>query len=152
MNNVLSMMENMSKLTVLLSIIVLISCSNSNRIQDEQAIMEVINQQSQAWNRGDVEGYMQGYWKSEKLRFASGDKVTYGWQQTLDNYLKSYPSKAKMGELIFSEIKIEILNENEALVFGHWKLNREADNPQGLFTLHFHNFAYGWKIVSDHTS
>ncbi len=152
MNNVLSMMENMSKLTVLLSIIVLISCSNSNRIQDEQAIMEVINQQSQAWNRGDVEGYMQGYWKSEKLRFASGDKVTYGWQQTLDNYLKSYPSKAKMGELIFSEIKIEILNENEALVFGHWKLNREVDNPQGLFTLHFHKFAYGWKIVSDHTS
>jgi len=152
MNNVLSMMENMSKLTVLLSIIVLISCSNSNRIQDEQAILEVIGQQAKAWNRGDVEGYMQGYWKSEKLRFASGDKVTYGWQQTLNNYKKSYPSKTKMGELVFSEIKIEILSENEALAFGRWKLIRKGDNPQGLFTLHFHKFADGWKIVSDHTS
>jgi len=139
-------------LGLVLSVLVFASCNRFDVKIEEQAIMEVINQQSQAWNKGDVEGYMQGYWKSEKLRFASGDKVTYGWQQTLKNYKKSYPSKSKMGELVFSEIKIEILSENEALAFGRWKLIRKGDNPQGLFTLHFHKFADGWKIVSDHTS
>jgi len=135
-----------------LTILVFTSCNSFDKKVEEQAIMEVMNQQSQAWSNGDVEGYMQGYWKSEKLRFASGDRVTFGWEQTLKNYKKSYPSKTKMGELVFSEIKIEILTENEALAFGRWKLNREGDNPQGLFTLHFHKFANGWKIVSDHTS
>jgi hypothetical protein len=139
-------------LGLLLTILILTSCNSLDVKIEEQTILEVINQQSKAWSKGDVEGYMQGYWKSEKLRFASGDKVTYGWQQTLDNYKKSYTSKAKMGELVFSEIKVEILSKNEALVFGRWKLIREGNNPQGLFTLHFHKFAIGWKIVSDHTS
>ncbi len=143
----------MNKLAVLLlGFLVFTSCNRFDVKVEEQAIRDVMNQQSQAWSSGDVEGYMKGYWKSDKLRFASGDHITFGWQQTLHNYKKSYPSKTKMGELVFSEIIIEVLSENEALVFGRWKLIRQGDNPQGLFTLHFHKFADSWKIVSDHTS
>ena len=136
----------------ILGLFVFSSCSNFNAQVEKQEILNLLKQQSLNWNRGNIEAFMQGYWKSDKLRFASGDKVTFGWQQTLDNYKKSYPSKAAMGELVFSEISVEILSKNEVLVFGRWKLNRGDNNPQGLFTLHLHKFAQGWKIVSDHTS
>jgi len=136
----------------ILGLFVFSSCSNFNAQVEKQEMLNLLKQQSLNWNSGNIEAFMQGYWKSDKLRFASGDKVTFGWQQTLDNYKKSYPSKAAMGELVFSEISVEILSKNEVLVFGRWKLNRGDNNPQGLFTLHLHKFAQGWKIVSDHTS
>jgi len=104
------------------------------------------------WNRGSIEGYLGTYWKSPDLRFASGGKVTFGWQQTLDGYLKRYPDHAAMGRLVFSDLDITILSHESALVFGAWKLERENDQPHGLFTLLLRRFDEGWRIVHDHTS
>lgn len=111
-----------------------------------------MNDQSAAWNRGDLEGFMEGYWRSEKLMFVSGDKVTYGWQQTLDNYKRSYSTREAMGRLTFSDLKIDLISKDAAFVVGSWSLAREKDNPKGKFTLLFRKFKEGWRIVADHSS
>ena len=139
-------------LVLLLGLFAFSSCNNFNKEVEKDTILKLLNTQSHDWNTGNIEAYMQGYWKSETLRFASGDRVTYGWEETFNNYKKAYPHKLAMGKLVFSELIVEILNENSAIVFGRWQLYRETDVPHGLFTLHLHKFPKGWKIVSDHTS
>lgn len=116
------------------------------------ALRAVLQAQAEAWNRGDIDAFMQGYWQDPRLRFASGDRVTYGWQPTLQSYRQRYPDRAAMGELQFSELSIEVLAPDAALVFGHWSLQRADDRPHGLFTLLLRRFADGWKITRDHTS
>lgn len=115
-------------------------------------IQKVMNDQSTAWNLGDIESFMLGYWRSEKLVFVSGDKVTRGWKETLDNYKKGYDSRAKMGVLKFSDLEFFVLSKDAAVVLGSWELVREKDNPKGKFTLTFRKFKEGWRIVMDHTS
>lgn len=114
-------------------------------------ITKVMTDQAAAWNKGDIEGFMQGYWNSPDLVFVSTE-VTRGWQPTLDRYKKSYDSRAKMGTLTFSDLEIDIFSKNAAKVLGSWSLAREKDNPHGKFTLIFKKFKDGWKIVQDHTS
>lgn len=126
-----------------------------NTARDEKAradIRRVMNEQTAAWNRGDIEGFMSGYWNSPELKFVSGANVTKGWQPTLDRYRKSYDSRAKMGTLEFSDLEINVLSKDAAIVLGTWKLQREADAPGGKFTLVFRKFKDGWRIVHDHTS
>ena len=120
--------------------------------KQEEAIRKVMDDQAAAWNRGDLEGFMTGYWRSEKLSFISGTDVTRGWQQTLDNYKKSYNSKEKMGTLMFSDLEFTILSKDAAVVLGSWALKRQKDTPHGKFTLTFRKFKEGWRIVMDHTS
>ena len=119
---------------------------------NESAIRKVMDDQVAAWNRGDIDAFMTGYWKSEKLTFVSGDRITRGWQQTLDNYRRTYGTKEKMGTLTFSGLEFTFLSKNEAVVLGSWSLARAADNPKGKFTLLFRKFKEGWRIVMDHTS
>jgi beta-aspartyl-peptidase (threonine type) len=118
----------------------------------ETAIREVMNEQVAAWNRGDIDGFMAGYWHSPKLTFVSGTNVTRGWQETLDRYKKGYDTRAKMGTLTFSELEITVLSKDAAVVLGSWSLAREKDNPHGKFTLIFRKFKEGWRVVMDHTS
>jgi ketosteroid isomerase-like protein len=118
----------------------------------ERDIRKVLDAQVDAWNRGDIDGFMAGYWRSEKLTFISGDKVTRGWQQTLDNYKKSYDSREKMGTLMFSDLEFTVLSKNAVIVLGSWALKRTKDTPNGKFTLTFRKFKEGWRIVMDHTS
>ena len=126
--------------------------SDSQKSKASSEIRSVMDQQTVDWNDGDLDGFMKGYWNSEKLVFVSGDKVTRGWQQTLDNYKRSYSSKAKMGTLTFSGLEINVLSKDAAVVLGSWSLAREADNPHGKFTLTFRKFKEGWRIIMDHTS
>ena len=117
------------------------------------SIRKVMDDQAAAWNRGDIDAFMSiGYWRSEKLTFVSGTKVTRGWQQTLDNYKKGYNSRAKMGVLTFSDLEISLLGKDAAVVLGSWALKRENDAPGGKFTLTFRKFKEGWRIIMDHTS
>jgi len=117
------------------------------------AIRKVMDDQAAAWNRGDIDAFMSiGYWRSEKLTFVSGTKVTRGWQQTLDNYKKGYDSRAKMGVLTFADLEITVLGKDAAVVLGSWSLKRETDAPGGKFTLTFRKFKEGWRIILDHTS
>ena len=115
-------------------------------------IRRVLDAQMIAWNKGDIEGFMKGYWNSPELTFVSGTNVTKGWQPTLERYQKSYDSKAKMGALTFSDLEITILSKDAAVVLGSWSLQRAEDNPHGKFTLTFRKFKDGWKIIIDHTS
>ncbi len=118
----------------------------------ESDIRAVMNDQSAAWNRGDIEGFMRGYWNSEKLVFVSGPNVTYGWQPTLDRYKKSYDTRSKMGTLTFSDLEINVISKDAAVVLGSWALKRDSDEPKGKFTLIFRKLKEGWRIVHDHTS
>ena len=122
------------------------------QLSNEERIKTVLTTQAEAWNKGDIEGYMQGYVKSDSLLFTSGGKIQRGWNATFEKYKKSYDSKAKMGTLVFTQIEVHILSEESAWVFGHWELTRENDHPEGVFTLVFKKFPEGWKIVHDHTS
>ncbi|HEY0459575.1 MAG TPA: DUF4440 domain-containing protein [Pyrinomonadaceae bacterium] len=115
-------------------------------------IRKVMDEQVAAWNTGDIEGFMKGYWKSEQLVFVSGDRVTKGWQPTLDGYKKSYNSRAKMGVLSFTDLEITVTSKESAVVLGRFTLVRETDKPTGMFTLNFRKFKDGWKIIIDHTS
>lgn len=120
--------------------------------RDEAAIRKIMDDQAAAWNRGDLEAFMYGYWKSDKLAFVSGDSVTRGWQQTLDNYKKNYATREKMGKLTFSDLEITVISKDSAFVLGSWSLARVNDNPKGKFTLLWRKFRDGWRIVNDHSS
>ena len=109
--------------------LLLFACSLS--AQDKEDVTKVLADQQQAWNRGDIDGFMQGYWKSDSLVFVGKDAPVYGWQKTVDRYKKGYPNKAAMGELTFDIIQVKVLDSKNAFVLGGWHLKREKDNPGG---------------------
>lgn len=134
------------------ALILFAAFSSTAQSNPEKAIRKVMDDQAAAWNRGDIDGFMQGYWRSEKLTFISGVNITHGWQATIDRYKKSYNTREKMGTLTFSDLEITILSKDAANVVGSWSLARGGDNPHGKFTLLFRKFKEGWRIVQDHTS
>ena len=118
----------------------------------EKDIIATLKRQDEAWNRGDIDAFMEDYLKSEELRFASGGDVNRGWQVTIDRYKTRYPDKAAMGTLSFTDLDVDVFSATDAMVFGRWSLARDADRPNGLFTLHMQIVNGHWVIVSDHTS
>jgi beta-aspartyl-peptidase (threonine type) len=117
------------------------------------AVRRVLREQVVAWNKGDLEGFMKGYWKSPELTFFSGKDRTQGWQATLQRYRKRYQARgAEMGQLRFTELEVIPLGADHAFVRGRWQLERKKDRPGGLFTLLMQRRAKGWRIVHDHTS
>lgn len=120
--------------------------------QDELDIRLVLENQEECWNEGDIECYMDGYWKSDRLIFIGSSGVTYGWQSTLDNYKVRYPDREAMGTLTFEILQMEPLSDDFWSVIGKWSLQRANDNPNGHFTLLFRRLGDEWVIVSDHTS
>jgi len=118
----------------------------------ENAIRGVLDNQVAAWNRGDVEGFMEGYWKSEELTFVTAAGVTRGWQKVIERYRRSYPDKKAMGRLSFSNLEIRVLSPDSAVVLGRWRLQRDAGQPEGHFTLVLRKFRDGWRIIHDHTT
>lgn len=131
---------------------IVVASVESKYEDDAKLIRSLIQQQQTAWNAGDLEKFMQPYWKSPKLTFSSGGQTTRGWQATLDRYKKKYSSRALMGQLEFSNLEIDLLSEQSALVLGQWQLVRAKDQPHGNFTLVLRRFVDGWKIVHDHSS
>ena len=126
--------------------------SEKQRTEIRSDILSVLDAQAAAWNRGDIEGYMSGYWKSDDLVFVSGDNITRGWTATLERYRKGYDTREKMGALKFGDVVINVISKDAATVLGSWSLTRANDNPKGKFTLIFRKFKQGWRIVHDHTS
>ncbi|MEO1305109.1 MAG: nuclear transport factor 2 family protein [Pseudomonadota bacterium] len=121
-------------------------------VSEEEQILSVLTTQQAAWNTGDIDGFMEGYWVSPDLRFASGGSVTSGWQATLDRYKTNYSDRSLMGSLSFDELEVALLSDDAAVVHGAWALQRADDRPSGLFTLVFRKFSDEWKIVSDTTT
>src|SRR5262245_54894342 len=112
----------------------------------------VLKQQADAWNRGDIDAFMEHYLKSDGLTFSSGGQITRGWQSTKDNYKRRYPTREKMGQLAFSDLEFMSLGEGAALVLGRWRLAREESPVGGNFTLLFRRVEGQWVIIHDHTS
>ena len=118
------------------------------------ALRTLLAKQVDAWNRGDLEGFMAGYWKSPELSFISGTTETRGWEATLERYRKKYQGEGKeMGKLDFFDLRVEMLGPEAAFVHGHWHLQmKNGQEPNGVFTLVLRYVWDGWKIVHDHTS
>jgi ketosteroid isomerase-like protein len=119
---------------------------------DDAQIRALLDDQTAAWNRGDVEAFMAGYWKSEETEFVGANGVSRGWQALLERYRKNYPDRKAMGQLSFSNLEIHIVCPDAAYAIGQFKLERENDRPTGFFTLNFRKFTEGWRIVADHTT
>ncbi len=121
---------------------------------EKLAIRGLLEKQVDAWNRGDLEGFMAGYWKSPELTMYSGPNVIAGWDKILERYRQRYQAEGKeMGKLDFFDLRVGILAPDAAWVEGHWHLKmKNGEEPGGLFTLILRKFPHGWKIVHDHTS
>ncbi len=133
----------------------LFACAEQKPIDEaaiKQEIRSILTAQDAAWNLGDIDGFMEPYWHSENLRFASGGRTSRGWQATYDRYKSRYPDKASMGQLSFNNLEIKVLSRDYAQVFGRWELKRANDTPGGLFTLLMQRIDGTWLIISDHTS
>ncbi|HEX9760221.1 MAG TPA: DUF4198 domain-containing protein [Candidatus Acidoferrales bacterium] len=118
----------------------------------EAGVRALLAAQAGAWNRGDIEGFMAGYWRSEQLTFVTSAGVTRGWQGLLDRYRRNYADRAAMGRLTFSDLEFTVLSPDAVVVLGRWELQRAADRPAGLFTLLVRKLPEGWRVVYDHTS
>lgn len=119
---------------------------------DRAAIMAVLAAQQNEWNKGDIRGFMAGYWNSPELTFAGARGFTRGWEPVMSRYEKNYADKAAMGTLDFQELELRSLGADAALVLGKWHLQRQAGDIGGIFTLVFQRFPEGWRIVHDHTT
>jgi ketosteroid isomerase-like protein len=119
---------------------------------DEMEIQNVLSRQNAAWNRGDVDEFMVGYWESDSLMFIGSSGVTYGYKNTLTNYKKRYPDTAAMGQLVFTLIDFKKLSGEYYHVTGKWYLKRSIGDAGGHFTLLFRKIKGQWVIISDHSS
>jgi ketosteroid isomerase-like protein len=115
-------------------------------------IRSLLEEQSQAWNEGDLVRFVADYLDSPRMRFVSGGSVRHGAGDVLDRYRRTYPDRAAMGNLTFTDLDVRVLSHEYVFVFGRYNLEREADAPTGLFTLLFERTGDGWKISHDHTS
>jgi ketosteroid isomerase-like protein len=141
-------MKNMVPFLILLAAPVSLSAADA-----KDDVRKVLDDQVAAWNKGDVEGYMAGYWQSDDLTFYSGGTVTKGWKATLERYKKNYTvAGKKMGTLAFADVEVSMIADDAAMVLGKWKLTGLDEPANGLFTLIVKKKPEGWRIVHDHTS
>lgn len=118
----------------------------------KQAIQKVMGDQAAAWNRGSVDDFMKGYWKSDSLVFVGQTGLTYGYAQTLANYKKRYDTPEKMGKLFFTLLSVRQVSADYCFVLGKWLLKRQAGDIGGTYSLLFRKIGGHWVIVVDHTS
>jgi len=137
------------------SFILLLLCITLNvsaQSSAEKAIREILSNQTAYWNKGDIENFMEGYWENDSLMFIGKSGVTYGYQNTLNNYKKGYPDTAAMGKLHFDLVQVKQLSKNYYHVTGKWHLTRSIGDVGGHFTLLFKKINNQWRIISDHSS
>ncbi len=134
---------------LLLFLVPLLTAAQS---KDEQAIRKVLQIQTEAWNRGNIDEFMKGYWENDSLKFIGKSGVTYGYKATLDRYKKNYGDTAQMGKLSFDILEVKKLSPEYYFVLGKWFLKRSVGDIGGTYTLIFRKISGRWVIVSDHTS
>ncbi len=132
--------------------IILLFLITFNAAGQDSAIRALLDKQTAAWNRGDLEGFMEGYWKNDSLMFIGKSGITYGWQKTLDNYKKGYPDRTAMGTLTFTLIELKPLSKKYFSVVGKWHLKRTIGDLSGHYTLLLKKIKGEWVIVADHSS
>ena len=133
----------------LLGFCINIQAQNSSYNEDKAAILEVMQEQEKDWNNGDLEGFMQGYWKSDSLKFYGSNGLINGWQKTLDRYNSAYPTKAETGTLKFVINDVSKIESNSYWVMGEYHLTRDVGDANGVFIIIFKKINGQWKIVAD---
>ena len=141
-------MRNRKYLIILF--ICLVSCGQIT--DDDDVIREILRRQTSCWNEGDLECFMNGYWKSDQLMFIGSKGLTYGWQATLENYKKGYPDKESMGILLFTILELISISPDAYFCVGKWHLTRTNGNLEGHFSLLWRKIDGEWVIVADHSS
>jgi len=139
----------MKKLLFLITIFTLTTTFAQTEAEDKDAILTVMKMQEKAWSNNDLEGFMQGYWKSDSLKFYGSNGLTKGWQQTLDNYKKGYPTKEHSGTLSFKINDISKISDDSYWVMGEYFLKRNVGDANGVFMIIFKKINGEWKIVAD---
>jgi ketosteroid isomerase-like protein len=139
-------------LTILTFLTFLTTASTNAQSKDEQLIRQLMAMQTQQWNKGNIEGFMEGYWKSDSLVFVGRTGPKYGYQTALDNYKKGYPDTVAMGKLHFDILKLQPMAPNCYFMLGKWMLKRSIGNLEGYFTVLFRKINGQWVIVADHSS
>ena len=142
----------MKNLILLISIVCLNSVSTLAQNTDKEAIKNLLEVQRQAWNNYDIDGFMEGYWKSEDLKFYGSSGVTYGWNNTLARYKKAYPTKEHFGTLEFVLNDISIIDKGSYYVLGEYHLKRTIGDADGIFMLILKKIKGDWKIIADTSS
>ena len=136
----------------LLLICLLLSATAGAQSNDETAIRQLLDKQTAAWNQGDIDRFMDGYWENDSLMFIGKSGVTYGWTNTLNNYKRGYPDTAAMGKLRFELLSVKRLSDEYYFVVGKWSLQRSIGNVGGHFNLLFRKINGKWVIIADHSS
>jgi ketosteroid isomerase-like protein len=134
------------------SVAAIVSAAPTQSQNATAQIRSLLRAQQDAWNRGDIDGFMNGYARSASTVFVSEDTIRRGWETVRERYRKKYSDRAKMGTLAFSDLEIMLLSPDAGVVLGRWSLKRANDQPHGRFTLIFKRLPEGWRIVHDHTS
>jgi len=137
------------KLSILVLAFLIFSCSQTNEQADKETILAILKTQEQAWSSYDLEGFMDGYWKSDSLKFYGASGLTYGWEQTLANYHKKYPSKDHTGTLKFVINDVTKIEDESYYVMGEYHLTRKVGDANGIFMIIFRKIDGEWKIVAD---
>lgn len=144
-------------MTLILTIVLSIALSAVTRAEDfeksadAKTIRAIMDRQVAAWNKGDFEGFMAGFWNSDKLTFQSGNTRRYGWENLLNMYKTNYAGK-KRGTLVFTDLIFRKLTSNHVLVLGRWRVTTQKEKKEGLFTLMVQRFGSDWKVIHDHSS
>lgn len=136
-------------------LLLLLLCTISAAAQknkQERTILKILDEQTAAWNRGDIDSFMKGYWENDSLMFIGKSGVTYGWENTLKNYKKGYPDTANMGKLTFTIIQVKKLSGRYYHVTGKWYLKRSVGDVSGHYTLLWRKVNGQWVIIADHSS
>ena len=134
---------------------VLVSCKSEivketiSEDVEKQEILAIMKAQEKAWSNNDLEGFMQGYWKSNDLKFYGSNGITFGWDKTLANYKKGYPTKEHSGTLKFKVNDISKINDGAYFVMGEYHLTRTVGNANGVFMIIFKKINNEWKIIAD---
>ena len=134
------------------SLLFFISIASFGQADDEKIIRKILATQNEAWNRGDVDAFMIGYWENDSLMFIGSPGITYGYNNTLANYKKRYPDTSAMGKLTFTLIEMKRISSEYFHVTGKWQLKRSIGDVGGHFTLVFRKIRERWVIISDHSS
>ncbi len=146
------MIKNRTKI-ILFILFLVINTSIFAQNKQKNVILQIMNEQEKAWNNGNLQKFMDGYWKNDSLKFIGKNGMTYGWKNTLQNYQKNYATKEARGKLNFSILHLEMIGKKEAFMIGKWKIER-ADSTilQGHFTLIWRKIDTIWKIIADHSN
>lgn len=142
----------MRKILLFVSLLHLLTITITAQTTDEMSVRKVLAAQTASWNQGDINTFMNTYWKNDSLMFIGKSGITYSWQKTLDNYKKNYPDTAAMGKLDFRLLEVKRLSVDYFFVVGNWHLARSIGDIGGTFTLLFRKIKNQWLIVADHSS